>query len=78
MKDNSTAGRRGWVNQPSNNQDLNRYHGLSGIVIPTEIWGDDYVCFYPVSGLVISMIIPKNAVSIGDFHPSYSAITFGA
>ncbi len=54
---------RAWINAPSTLQSATRYHGMLGFR------GEDYTentcIFYPISGIVISMVVEKLLVSPG-------------
>lgn len=61
--------RRAWINQPSSLQCHHNLNGENVLVVDTK---EKTVDIYFTRGNVISMRIPRNCLSIGNFAPGSS------
>ena len=66
----SNLGVRAFINQPSALQALHKYHGVSGIAFDIAN-SRDTICFYPVCGEIVSMVIPRSSLAIGHFNHNW-------
>ena len=60
---------RGWINQPSTNQNLHYFHGTK--VLIESVFGISTVRIYFLEGMTISMEVPRNCNSKEDGNESY-------